>query len=78
MRDLLPCRGCSHSNAYVVPDGGGEEGTEPKGKALDVNVNFHLYPQLWSCAMGSDGKSEIADIRSQNGVFTQGGRAYTP
>ena len=33
---------------------------EPKGKAPDSMVDLRSYPYLWSRALGSDRKNEIA------------------
>ena len=53
---------CSNlSYAGYAPVHRGEEGADPKGEALDLQVNLRSHPHLWSRTLGSDRKNEIAD-----------------
>jgi len=49
------------------------EGAEPEGKTLDLQVHLRSNPHLWSRALGSDRKNEIADTSGRNEFPPQGG-----
>ena len=40
------------------------EGAKPKGKGLDLPVNLHSYPHIWSRVLGSEQKNEIGNEHS--------------
>jgi len=67
------CSVCS--NAGTVPVRSGEEGAEQEGETLDLPVHLCSNPHLWSQALGSDRKNEIADTSGQNEFPPQGGWA---
>jgi len=48
---------------------------EPEGEALDLPVHLHSNLDLWSQALGSARKNEIADTSGQNEFPPQGGWA---
>ena len=50
----------------------GKEGAEPEGEALNLPVKLRSYPHLWSRAVGSDRKNEIANTSGRNGLPPQG------
>ena len=59
-------------SAYQSPLYRGEEGAEPKGKALDLSIDLHSYPQLWSRALCSDQKNEIKRLKWASSVGWRG------
>ena len=52
------CGGRSNVGSAAVRRG--EQDTEPKGTDFNLPVDLHSYPHLWSRALGSDPKNEIA------------------
>ena len=44
-----------------------------KAKALDLPVDLHSYPHLWSRGLGDDQKDEIAGTSGRDGFSQVGG-----
>lgn len=63
---------CGSSDADGAPVLRGEERVECKSEALDLPVDLHPYLHLWSGAVGSDQKNEIADTSGGNKVSLKG------
>ena len=67
------CGVCSNADSARIRRG--EEGAEPKGKALDLPVDLRSCLHLWSWALGSDRKNKIAGTSGRNELPPQGGWA---
>ena len=52
-----------------------EERAEPEGNTFNLLVNLPLNSHLWSWALGSDQKNEIANTSNRNELPSQGGWA---
>jgi len=48
------------------------EGAEPEGKALDLPVDLHSHPHLWSWALGSDWKNENEGQAAEMSFLSRG------
>lgn len=54
------------SDAVTITIGHGTEGTMLKGQALDLPVDLHSQPHLWSRALGNEQKNMIWDASGEN------------
>lgn len=65
----------SCSDVTVIAVQWGKEGAKWEGKAPNSPVDLHSNPHLWSQAVSSEWKNEIADRSGQNEFPKQGGGA---
>lgn len=63
----------SCSDVDAAPDCHGEERAEFKSEVIDLPVNLCPYTHLWSWALCSDWKKEIADTNDGNELPLKGG-----